>query len=178
MAVEKFKLKDNHTWKCKPGYSVCVLDRGVVRFDFPSNWIVEPDEGAVHLHDRPPSVESCDLGASIFRVPAEHVRELSLDDALRDSLGDDRTPYQQSEIHHIVRGDLEIAWLEQRYTDAEYKRDARFRVALARGPALCLISMNYWSNRAAGLERVWDEVLRTLVMGVLVADPTSGPVVQ
>jgi len=94
VAVEKLKLKDNHTWKCKPGYSVCVLDRGLVRFDFPSNWIVEPDEGAVHLHDRPPSVESCDLGASIFRVPAEHVRELSLDDALRDSLGNDRTPYQ------------------------------------------------------------------------------------
>ncbi|SPF47175.1 conserved hypothetical protein [Candidatus Sulfopaludibacter sp. SbA4] len=178
MAVEKLKLKDNHTWKCKPGYSVCVLDRGLVRFDFPSNWIVEPDEGAVHLHDRPPSVESCDLGASIFRVPAEHVRELSLDDALRDSLGNDRTPYQQSEIHHIVRGDLEIAWLEQRYNDAEYKRDARFRVALARGPVLCLISMNYWSNRAPGLERVWDEVLRTLVMGVMVADPTSSPVVQ
>jgi len=155
-----------------------VLDRGLVRFDFPSNWIVEPDEGAVHLHDRPPSVESCDLGASIFRVPAEHVRELSLDDALRDSLGNDRTPYQQSEIHHIVRGDLEIAWLEQRYNDAEYKRDARFRVALARGPVLCLISMNYWSNRAPGLERVWDEVLRTLVMGVMVADPTSSPVVQ
>jgi len=178
VAVEKLKLKDNHTWKCKPGYSVCVLDRGLVRFDFPSNWIVEPDEGAVHLHDRPPSVESCDLGASIFRVPAEHVRELSLDDALRDSLGNDRTPYQQSEIHHIVRGDLEIAWLEQRYNDAEYKRDARFRVALARGPVLCLISMNYWSNRAPGLERVWDEVLRTLVMGVMVADPTSSPVVQ
>jgi len=77
-----------------------------------------------------------------------------------------------------VRGDLEIAWLEQRYNDAEYKRDARFRVALARGPVLCLISMNYWSNRAPGLERVWDEVLRTLVMGVMVADPTSSPVVQ
>jgi len=178
VAVEKLKLKDNHTWKSKPGYSVCVIDRGLVRFDYPSNWIVEPDEGAVHLHDRPPSVESCDFGASIFRVPAEHVRELCLDDTLRDALGGDRKPYQQSEIHHIARGDLEIAWLEQRYIDAEHNRDARFRVALARGPVLCLISMNYWSNRAAGLERVWDEVLRTLVMGVRIEDPTSGPVVQ
>jgi hypothetical protein len=176
--VAKLKLKGNHTWKCKPGYSICVIDRGLVRFDYPSHWIVEPDEGAVHLHDRPASVESCDLGVSIFRVPAEHVRELCLDDTLRDTLGDDRKPYQQSEVHHVVRGDLEIAWLEQRYTDAEYKRDARFRVALVRGPVLCLISMNYWSNRASGLERVWDDVLRTLVVGMHVEDPTAGPVVQ
>jgi hypothetical protein len=97
---------------------------------------------------------------------------------LREALGNDRKPYQQSEIHHVARGDLEVAWLEQRYIEAEHKRDARFRVALARGPALCLISMNYWSNRAAGLERVWDEVLRTLVMGVHIEDPTAGPVVQ
>jgi hypothetical protein len=62
--------------------------------------------------------------------------------------------------------------------EKEYKRDARFRVALARGECLCLISMNYWANRAAGLERVWEDVLRTLVMGVLVTDPTAGPVVQ
>ena len=178
MGVGKLKLKSNHTWKTKPGYSICVIDRGLVRFDYPSNWIVEPDAGSVHLHDRPPSVESCDLGVSIFRVPEAHVRELSLDETLQNTLGDDRKPYQQSEIHHVTRGDVEIAWLEQRYVDDDYKRDARFRVALARGPTLCLISMNYWSNRAAGLERVWDDVLRTLVFGVLVADPTAGPVIQ
>jgi hypothetical protein len=178
VGVERFKLKGNHTWKSKPGYSICVIDRGLVRFDYPSHWIVEPEDGAVHLHDRPPSVESCDLGVSIFRVPAEHVKELPLDDMLEDSLGDDRKAYEQSEIHHVVRGDLEISWLEQRYTDTDYKRDARFRVALARERAICLISMNYWSNRAAGLERAWDEVLRTLVFGEPIADPTKGPVIQ
>jgi hypothetical protein len=178
VGFEKHRLKDNHTWKCKPGYSICVIERGLVRFDYPSNWIVEPDEGSVHLFDRPPSVESCDLGVSIFRVPVEHVQELPLEEMLRESLGDGRKPYQQSEIHHIARGDMDIAWLEQRYVDEEYKRDARFRVALARGPALCLISMNYWSSRAAFLQRVWDEVLRTLVFGSPIADPTAGPVVQ
>jgi hypothetical protein len=178
VGVEKLKLKDNHTWKSKPGHSICVIDRGLVRFDYPNHWIVEPAEGAVHLHDRPPSVESCDLGVSIFRLAAVHVRELCLDDMLRDTLGNGRKPCQQSEIHHMARGDLEIGWLEQRYIDAEHNRDARFRVALARGPVLCLISMNYWSNRAARLERVWDEVLRTLVIGVHVEDPAAGPVVQ
>ena len=178
MEGQKLKLKPNHTWKTKPGYSICVIDRGLVRFDYPGNWIVEPAEGAVHLHDRPPSVESCDLGVSIFHVPAEVVMELSLDDTLRDTLAGERRPYQQSEIRHITRGDLEIAWLEERYTDTDFQRDARFRVALARGPILCLITMNYWANRAAGLERVWDEVLRTLVLGMRIEDPTAGPTVH
>jgi hypothetical protein len=178
VSIEKLRLKDNHTWKSRPGNSICVLDRGLVRFDYPSNWIVEPGEGAVHLHDRPPSVESCDLGVSIFRVPAEAVRDLPLDDTLRQTLDSGRKPYEQSEIHHIARVDLDVAWLEQRYIDAEYNRDARFRVALARGLVICLISMNYWANRAAGRERVWDEVLRTLMMGMQVEDPTAGPVVQ
>jgi hypothetical protein len=174
----KLKLKKNHTWKSKPGYSICVIDRGVVRFHFPSQWIVEPGEGAVHLHDQQPSVESCDLGVSVFRVPPEAVWGLPLDETLLGSLGEDRTPYEQSEIYHVTRGDIEIAWLEQRYFDAAYQRDARFRVSLARGLALCLITMNYWSDRAAQLEPAWDEVLNTLVMGVRVEDPTSGPVVQ
>jgi len=178
VSVEKLRLKDKHTWKSKPGYSICVIDRGLVRFDYPSHWIVEPAEGAVHLHDRPASVESCDLGVSIFRLPVELIPEVDLDDALRKSLGKEREVYEQSEIRHMARGGLEIAWLEQRYIDKEHKRDARFRVALARESAICLISMNYWSSRAAGLERVWDEVLRTLVMGLQVEDPTAGPVVQ
>ena len=109
MAVEKLKLKDKHTWKSKPGHSICVIDRGLVRFDYPSGWIVEPEEGAVHLHDRTPSVESCDLGVSIFRMPPELIQELSLDETLESALGTDRKPYQQSEIHHVTRPDLEIA---------------------------------------------------------------------
>ena len=178
MGAEKHNLKGNHTWKSKAGYSICVIDRGLVRFDYPSDWIVEPEEGAVHLHDRPPSVESCDLGVSIFRVPAAHVWQLSLDDTLRDTLADDRQPYQQSEIQHIAHGDVDIAWLEQRHIDADYQRDGRFRVALARGAVICLITMNYWSDGAAGLEGVWDEVLRTLVIGMRIEDPTAGPVIQ
>jgi hypothetical protein len=177
VSVQKLKLKDNHTWKSRPGYSICVIERGLVRFDYPSDWIVEPEEGAVHLHDQAPSVESCDLGVSIFQVPAQYVHEIELDDLLKDTTKDRKTS-QQSDLHRITRMDLEIVWLEQRYIDPEYKRDARFRVALARGPVICLISMNYWADRAEGLEPVWDEALRTLVMGVRVKDPTAGPVVQ
>ena len=178
MPREKLKLKSNHTWKCSPGHSLCVIERGLVRFEYPSDWIVEPKDGAVHLHDRPPSVESCDLGVSVFPVPREHVKDLPLDDTLRASLDSERKPYQQSEIRHLSNTERDIAWLEERYLDAEQNRDARFRVALVRGPILCLISMNYWANRAAGLERVWDGVIRTLIFGTPIKDPTAGPVLQ
>jgi len=178
MSVEEFKLKANHTWKSKPGYSICVLDRGLARFDYPSGWVVEMQEGAVMLHDRAPSIESCDLGVSIFRMPGEVIADLSLDELLRNSLDAGRNPYQESEIRRLERDDPETVWLEQRYIDAGQNRDARFRVALARGAVICLISMNYWADRADELEPVWEEVLRTLVLGMHVKDPTAGPVVQ
>ena len=178
MGVEKLTLKKNHTWKSKPGNSICVLDRGVVRFDYPSNWKVEMGDGAVFLHDREPSIESCDLGVSIFRVPMEVIAHVSMEEMLLNSMDTEREPYEQSEIRRIEREDLELVWIEQRYIEKTQKRDARFRVAIARGPAVCLISMNYWSDRASGLERVWEEVLRSLMMGIHVSDPTAGPVVQ
>src|SRR5438552_2961252 len=176
MGVHKLKLKSNHTWKSKPGYSICVLDRGRVRFDYPRDWNVEMKDGAVFLHDREPGIESCDLGVSVFPISAEEITDAPIDEMLLNSIEGDRKPYQQSEIRHVQKGDVEISWLEQRYLESTQNRDARFRVALARGPVVCLISMNYWSSRAAGLERVWEEVLRTLVLGVYVTDPTSGPV--
>ena len=156
-----------------------MLDRGLVRFDYPSKWLVEPGDGAVYLHDRPASIESCDLGVSLFQLPADAIAELSADELLLNSLADEeRKPYEQSEMRRIERGDLEVVWVEQRYIESTQNRDARFRVAIARGAVVCLITMNYWSSNAAGLERVWDEVLRTLVLGMHVADPTKGPVIQ
>ena len=178
MPGEKLTLKANHSWKCKPGNSICVIDRGVVRFEYPTNWIVEPSEGSLHLHDRPPSVESCDLGVSVFPIPREAIQHLSLKETLLASLESEWNPYHQSEIHHAENVEVEIVWLEQQYIDAEHKRDARFRVAVARGSALCLISFNYWSDRASQLEQVWDEVLRSLVFGVMIKDPTAGPTLQ
>src|SRR5258708_22637226 len=115
MSVEKFKLKSNHTWKSKPGYSICVLDRGLVRFDYPSTWVVDSQDGAVFLHDREVSIESCDLGVSLFRVSAEEIAGVSMDEMLLNSIDSERKPYQQSEIHHVQNSDIEIAWLEKRY---------------------------------------------------------------
>src|SRR5215471_5519886 len=117
MSMHKLKLKSNHTWKAKPGYSICVLDRGLVRFDYPRNWKVEMQDGAVYLHDREPSIESCDLGVSIFRMPREAFAELPMEEMLMQSIDKERKTYEQSEIRRIDRGDMEILWLEQRYIE-------------------------------------------------------------
>jgi hypothetical protein len=59
------------------------------------------------------------------------------------------------------------------------QRAAKSRVALLRAPELhCLISLNYWADRAETLEPVWDQVLDSLVFGACVAGPTVGPVVH
>ncbi len=179
MSVQKLKLKRNHSWKSKPGYSICVLDRGLVRFDYPSSWTVEGKEGAVYLHDRADSIESCDLGVSIFRVPPEAAAALSMEELLLGSLEAERAPYHQSEIWRSTREDLEIVWMEEQYVETSQNRDARFRVALARGPVICLVSLNYWTSRAEKLEPVWDHVLNTLQLSSeTISDPTRGPVVQ
>ena len=179
MSAAKFKLKRNHSWKSKPGYSICVLDRGAVRFDYPQEWKVDSKDGSVYLHDMESSMECCDLGVSIFRLPLEAIESLPMDELLLRSMDADRHPYHQSEIHVFPRQDQEIVWLEQHYIESTQNREARFRIALARGPVICLLSLNYWTDRAAKLEPVWDHVLGTLQLsGETIADPTKGPVVQ
>ncbi len=177
MSVTRLQLHEKHTWKSRPGYAICVLDRGAARFDFPAHWIVEHKDGSLMLHDRKPSVESCDLGVSLFPVPAAVVDGLSLDELLLNCAKDADHPGEVSAIFHEDRTDLQIAWLERRHVDKDYHRAAKFRVAIVRGPQVhLLITMNYWADRASGLEKVWKEVLRTLVLDLQVADPSMGPV--
>lgn len=179
LEVKNLRLNDKHSWRAKPGYKICVLDRGAVRFDFPSHWIAEPSDGAMMLHDREPSNESCDLGVSVFHYSAQELEGFDVKGLLLKVTTEPERPIEtQSVIHEIDRGDTTIFWLEQTYTHKEFNRAAKFRAALARGPVMALITMNYWANRASALERVWNEVIRTLVLGVWVEDPQAGPRVQ
>ena len=140
---------------------------------------IEMKDGTVTVHDRHPGIEACDLCVSVFNVPGIAVADLPLDDLLMRSLDSDRKVYEQSEIRRRDTGDTQITWIEQKYVEESQKREAKFRVALVRSTELhCLLSMNYWANRAASLEPVWEEVLASLVFGVYVEDPTVGPVVN
>ena len=71
MGVEKLRLKDKHTWKSKPGYSICVLDRGAIRFDYPIDWNVSADEDSLKVRDKPEPDDNCVLAVSHMHLPPE-----------------------------------------------------------------------------------------------------------
>src|SRR5713101_9356044 len=162
--------------KSKSGYSICVLDRGAVRLQFPSKWIVKQRPDSVQIHDCAPPDNNCVLGVSRFEAP-EGSGEISLRDVVEAALaGDEREILESMETIEVRRGDLEMAWKEVRYFEPEQKREAFSRLAVARGGGVhCLITFDFWTNQSAEFAPVWEEVLRSLVLGWYVDDPAVGP---
>ena len=79
----------------------------------------------------------------------------------------------------VDRPDLEMVWAETTFIDAAQKKKAHSRICLARGSNLqVLITLAFWADDAYGLSVVWDEILRSLRLGLLVKDPTRGPIVM
>jgi hypothetical protein len=175
------KLKKDHGWRAKAGYNVFVADRGALRFDYPASWLVTPTEDAIEFRDRPEPDDRSVLKASVHylnpdldwrHVPiAKMVAELEADDP--------RGLYGQSPTHHETRGDLRIAWVENRFVDPNEKREAYARTAIAiRGFIWALLTMVMWPEDYEEMDIVWREALRTLQLGVPIADPTQGPVLH
>ena len=48
---DTLKLKQDHLWKAKPGYTIFVADRGAVRFDIPQGWIIEPGPDSTKFYN-------------------------------------------------------------------------------------------------------------------------------
>lgn len=85
----------------------------------------------------------------MFHFSAEELEGYDVKALLeRVSTEPDRLVETQPEVREIDRSDTRIYWLEQTYTNKEYNRAAKFRAAIARGPARTLITMSYWANRA------------------------------
>jgi hypothetical protein len=173
---EKFELKRNHSWKAKPGHSICVLDRGAVRFEFRSKWVLKQLPDSVQIHDCEPPDDDCVLGVSHFRVPVDS-SAMPLGELVTAVVAaDEREIIERKEAVAIQRDDLELAWVEIRYIDRETKREAFSRIAVGRGSGVhCLITFDYWADKAARFVPVWNEVLGSLVLGWYVEDPTAGP---
>ena len=72
---QTLKLKANHGWRAKPGYQICVIGRGAVRFDFPREWIMEPDEVSFKFYDRPhPDDVRLEASYNRIRIPRRRSR--------------------------------------------------------------------------------------------------------
>jgi hypothetical protein len=73
------------------------------------------------------------------------------------------------------RAGLELAWTELRIVDSGERREARWRMCLARSARVqCLITFDFWPEDETRLAPAWDTVLESLRLGARVDDPTSG----
>lgn len=171
------KLKDDHGWRAKPGYNIFVADRGAVRFDIPRGWIVDPGPQSIQFHDRKPPHDDCRLELSYLRLPPGiDWSKLPLSLLIEHLVTEDpRKPFHTSEVYTTQRPDLEWVWIEMVFTDPTENREGRSRLCLARGANIQpVITMDFWPEDADRFSPVWDEVLRSLQLGVYVKDPTQG----
>jgi len=65
----RLRMDDDHGWRCRPGYSIFVADRGAVRFDVPSSWKVVVDDEGVKIHDKAPPDDNCRIQLSVHYLP-------------------------------------------------------------------------------------------------------------
>jgi hypothetical protein len=170
------KLKDGHTWRCKPGWKICVLDRGALRFDVPQDWVMKADESSVKFCDRQPPDDSCCLEISLLHHSQMDWSGLPLDQLLRDSVADrSGEDIPREDMHRQSRPGVDCAWVEKLFVDPQEGKPARSRIALVRGTnAHALLTLDFWAADAERVLPVWDEVMRSLDMGLKVADPTLG----
>lgn len=170
------KLKDSHRWKAKDGYRIFVANRGAVRFDFPQAWLLKPDADSFKFHDAEPPDDNCRLELSVNYLPPADWSRLPLAQFLREMAdNDERDITTRGEIVTEERTDLRLAWTEFRFVDPIEKREAYSRILLGIGGRVqCLITFDYWAEDAAQLTPVWDEVVKSLQLGKIIPDPTTG----
>lgn len=170
------KLKEGHTWKCKPGYKIFVLDRGALRLDVPLDWVMKMSEKSVKFYDRKPPDDECRLEVSLLRHPQMDWSGLSLDQLLRGSAGGTSSEETMLEnIRRLSRPGVELVWLEKLFVDRQGQRPARSRIAIARGVSgHAVITLDFWEADAERVAPIWDEVTQSVDMGLKVQDPTVG----
>jgi hypothetical protein len=174
---QTFKLPDNlDLGVVTPGYNVFIADRGAVGFHYPRDWVVRPGKkGSIEFHDREPPDDNCVLQLSVIRLPPIKGGwgRVPLDALVRKSIGVDRRRVTRvGEVVSERRPEFELAWVEVRFTDSKEKRAARFRTCLARANLVQpLITMDFWESDAARFAPVWDEVLRSLRVGIQLPEP-------
>jgi hypothetical protein len=177
-----YRLPDNSSWKCPDGYRILVLDRGAVRINIPDKWEVVPgDDGSIKVYDAPPPKDDCVLAVSYLRLPPGiDWTDLPLSQLLEVAVHKDphgRKPH--SPMVTEPRTDIEVAWQEMVFTDPVEKREARSRIAFARGHNIqALMTLDFWPADGPRIEPAWKEVMRSVDLGRYVRDPLKGDVLH
>ena len=176
---QTYRLKENHSWKAPAGFKVVVLDRGAVSFNIPEKWFVAKMEPTFEMHNAAPPDDDARLSVTFFRTqPGIDWTGLPVDALLLNSMKDidDRDTLNTSAITRLPRTDIELVWAEQKFIDpVEKPRQAFTRVTLARGFDIhAILSFDYWVNQAGQFRPVWNEIIRSLQIGRVIADPLRG----
>ncbi len=173
---ETYELQPDHHWQSQPGYKVFVADRGAVRFDVPSHWIFEPRTGSFRFMDAEHPDNNCCLEVSFNRLPEHDWTLFPLKGILKKIIEQDtRNPIETGEVITVDRQTARIVWGQLKFIDPEEQREAYSRICVGIGSGIqCLITYEYWADQADSYVPVWDEVLRTLVLGLYIRDPMTG----
>lgn len=176
MKKKTLRLKDDHGWEANPGFKIFVADRGAMRFDFPQDWFVDFDKKSVKFLDAEPPNDNCRLEASFNRLPPADWSQLPLKKLLQDVMEhDERNVTSKSEIISIDRDDLKIVWAELGFIDPEENRDAFSRILIGLGGNVqCLVTFDVWADEIEKFAFAWDEMLRSLKLGMIIPDPARG----
>jgi hypothetical protein len=178
---EKLPLHDRHTWRARPGCKIFVADRGALRFDYPQDWVMIPGENSFHFHDRQPPDDDIHMEVSLIRLPPADWSGLPLRNLITAAIdGDERDIRSRGEVQEARNGDVELAWTESIFIDKNNGgRGAHSRLCLARSENLQpLITMDFWTEDTARAADVWNTVLESLELGMLIEDPSLGSVLH
>jgi len=132
---QTLRLKDRHVWKAKPGYAICAINRGAIRFDYPHGWDVSADSDSLKIRDHPEPDDNCVLAVSQMHLPRELADQVPLRQLVASSMDNDpRDIRGRGDVLEIQREDgIELAHSEIRCFDPTEKREAFSRLAIARG---------------------------------------------
>jgi hypothetical protein len=173
---ETLELSPNHHWQSNPGYNVFVAGRGAVRFDVPQNWFFEPDEKSFRFLDAAPPNDNCRLEVSFNLLPPSDWSLFPLKRTLKKIAQDDeRDLIEVGEVITVERQTARIVWIEIKFMDEQEHREAFSRICIGLGSNVqCLITFDFWADEAEKLIPVWDEVMRSLTLGLFITDPRTG----
>ncbi len=176
MKKDFLELKKGHRWRARDGNRIFVADRGAVRFDFPRGWVIKFNESSVSLHDKEPPDDDCRLEVSYTRLPPVDWSGLPVERLLDTAIESDARPVEsRAPSVSLMRGELRLAWTELAFRDPAENRPAFSRVLVGLGNNIqCLITFDFWADDALRLAPAWDEVVRTLELGIHITDPTTG----
>jgi hypothetical protein len=164
-------------WKARSGYRILVIERGAVRFDFPTDWSAGLDGKYVRLVDREPPDDRCGLMVSCRQVsetmsgfPVRHLlREVTAEE------GADRPILDRGPVVGFFRPPLEAAWRQMHFLDPIQHRPACTRVCIARGGrTLATIVFDFWPEDEVRLHEMWATFLETLAVGDYIEDAVTG----